>query len=1072
MYNKNTTRQGFLTIMGFAIAAVLFVFQSYEAKAQAPVIPTLSLVGEDGTYNDQWYPDGRIWMAPRNNQEPREFLMPVFIDNRWYTNEDEELYEAEPITSFKFRIQYDSAAVRPVGIQTVHPEYIPESAEDEAPLADGFDIDWYDYQDYSYREYIQEFSQVQSRRGRTITIVGSNHSPLPVNDNLNFPNYKVLLYVKFRVVPQIGNLATDAELSPVYVSPDTIQYNGLDITREAPFEDLRSYDPRVAQDFPDPVQSDWSTAQGGSFPGLAGLNNVNTWGPGENKALPGLIWLSYFSGELPQFEFAVNRQIGLQPAITSDVPELWELRDPITVDLNPNGNPNPFPNIGTRQIEILNSTSLTRMEDIIIESNQEWLEFQTIVTGPISKTPNPIASPTRSGYIDYIDNGILGSLVDELDADTEDDGTVTLEVRCDPTKLESGEDAQDDPEIEKTGIYVGYLTFKSHNALVSPVRIKVTFIYFRPPLEGQSPNGSGLGGVVLNLSNRYGDENTLIFGTGDRGTTRVDSVFGEFAYRSDFVTNRLDARFFPVDALGNEISLLQSGEIYGMGDFATNDEQRKANSRDIRSADDTLRSIIYKVKFNPGPGNPDQAYPIVVEWNVQDIPDGAQAFIRDTRNGQLFNPVDMINEGEEIGVNARSFKIDDPRVREFLIEYTLPKVIDYVDETGAPIIKEGWNLLSMPVEPLNKNFENIYPNALNKPYYFFLSSYQEEQVLKPGRGYFVKYGDNLDTKFAGVFISEINKDMNPVRVWPGDADKGGWNTIGCTSVPINVTDDDQFDFEALLDGGEAPDVDYTLAAGVYSYRTGQGYFEVTEMRPGLGYWAKVDRDGYLELNAPFVTGKTGFNAATLNRDNVKSRANEIVVSDNNQSRTSVYLSDADVSADNFELPPLPPSFDVRFTNNAELSTDDNSVIALNNVEYPISISVNNPDTKLVFTDAATGQNYGVVNPGEFGVVEIANSSDYIAVSKVETENGEFKAGVYPNVVNSVATLKYNLPEDTYVNVSIYNQVGSLVSTVVDGQANAGANTAEINVNNLNSGSYLVKVTAGSYSEIVRIQVVK
>ncbi|MER3329902.1 MAG: hypothetical protein RIF34_10025, partial [Candidatus Kapaibacterium sp.] len=406
--------------------------------------------------------------------------------------------------------------------------------------------------------------------------------------------------------------------------------------------------------------------------------------------------------------------------------------------------------------------------------DQPWLEFRTLAPN------NPIPSLTTEGFIPYIDNGLLGeaSERDELNDIPNDNGGISLQISCDPSKIQAGDDATDNPEIEKTGIYTGYITFKSEFADLSPIRIKVTFIYFRPPLEGQDPQGRKLNGIPITVENRDGEVDTLIFGTGDRATIGIDSLFGETPYNVPLLDNELDARFYPIDANGNEIPGLAP---FGMNDFATNDEQVKANSRDIRSSDDTTRSLLYKVKFNPGAANKDQIYHIIITWNRKDFIDGSSLFIRDTDNGQSFTPVDMVTEGTPgTAANTFSMKIDDPRIREFIIEYTPAKIIEYVDDEGNPIINVGWNLLSLPVQPLGNL--NPWQGALNDPYYFFLNSYQQETQgkVRPGVGYFLKYSraSLIDRTFRGTNIFEVSPLVNPVRVFVADEDRGGWNAVG------------------------------------------------------------------------------------------------------------------------------------------------------------------------------------------------------------------------------------------------------------------------------------------------------
>ena len=70
---------------------------------------------------------------------------------------------------------------------------------------------------------------------------------------------------------------------------------------------------------------------------------------------------------------------------------------------------------------------------------------------------------------------------------------------------------------------------------------------------------------------------------------------------------------------------------------------------------------------------------------------------------------------------------------------------------------------------------------------------------------------------------------------------------------------------------------------------------------------------------------------------------------------------------------------------------------------------------------------------------------------------------YPNPFNPSTTIKYNLNDNSYVNVSIYNVAGELVKTLFNGPQNKGKNSLIWNAkNNKNEsvagGLYIYSVT--------------
>ena len=54
---------------------------------------------------------------------------------------------------------------------------------------------------------------------------------------------------------------------------------------------------------------------------------------------------------------------------------------------------------------------------------------------------------------------------------------------------------------------------------------------------------------------------------------------------------------------------------------------------------------------------------------------------------------------------------------------------------------------------------------------------------------------------------------------------------------------------------------------------------------------------------------------------------------------------------------------------------------------------------------------------------------------------------HPNPFNPVTTLRYNLPEDAMVNITIYDMKGREVSTLVSNQQNAGFKSVQWNETN-------------------------
>ena len=74
---------------------------------------------------------------------------------------------------------------------------------------------------------------------------------------------------------------------------------------------------------------------------------------------------------------------------------------------------------------------------------------------------------------------------------------------------------------------------------------------------------------------------------------------------------------------------------------------------------------------------------------------------------------------------------------------------------------------------------------------------------------------------------------------------------------------------------------------------------------------------------------------------------------------------------------------------------------------------------------------------------------------------------YPNPFNPVTTLRYDLPENSLVNITIYDMLGRQVKTLMDQTQDAGYKSVIWNATNeygnpVSVGIYLYQIQAGEY----------
>lgn len=79
---------------------------------------------------------------------------------------------------------------------------------------------------------------------------------------------------------------------------------------------------------------------------------------------------------------------------------------------------------------------------------------------------------------------------------------------------------------------------------------------------------------------------------------------------------------------------------------------------------------------------------------------------------------------------------------------------------------------------------------------------------------------------------------------------------------------------------------------------------------------------------------------------------------------------------------------------------------------------------------------------------------------------------YPNPFNPTTVIRYELPMDGNVSLKVYDILGKEVATLVERFETAGYHEARFNASNMASGMYLYRMTAGSFTDVKKLIVVK
>jgi len=123
---------------------------------------------------------------------------------------------------------------------------------------------------------------------------------------------------------------------------------------------------------------------------------------------------------------------------------------------------------------------------------------------------------------------------------------------------------------------------------------------------------------------------------------------------------------------------------------------------------------------------------------------------------------------------------------------------------------------------------------------------------------------------------------------------------------------------------------------------------------------------------------------------------------------------------------------------------------------------------------SNGNDYAVIFPIYGIMVENCRWSTTVGISKI----GEVIPTVYqlfnnyPNPFNPSTKIKFDIPENTFVNLSVYDILGKEVTNLVNKKLNAGSYESVWDASSLNSGVYFYRLKTESYTSTKRMVLVK
>jgi hypothetical protein len=198
----------------------------------------------------------------------------------------------------------------------------------------------------------------------------------------------------------------------------------------------------------------------------------------------------------------------------------------------------------------------------------------------------------------------------------------------------------------------------------------------------------------------------------------------------------------------------------------------------------------------------------------------------------------------------------------------------------------------------------------------------------------------------------------------------------------------------------------------------------------------------------------------------------IIVTDANGNSYTLYAVHGNIDLTRYELPPLPPAglFDVRFSS-GRIAEDLSSTqsILVSGVTYPLKIKVENMSVTL--KDESGKEIHKELNPGDEISINKSTVNKLMATEELIPNEYSLEQN-FPNPFNSTTNIRYSVPADGFVNISIYNTLGEKVTEIVNGFHKAGNYQVRFTASELSSGIYIYRMKSGGNISVKKMMILK
>ena len=502
----------------------------------------------------------------------------------------------------------------------------------------------------------------------------------------------------------------------------------------------------------------------------------------------------------------------------------------------------------------------------------------------------------------------------------------------------------------------------------------------------------------------------------------------------------------------------------------------------------------------------------MIEWSIDGLEESTYATIHESiDNGENFTQIAIVE-------NQNSYAYVLPDLEEGL-QHGLMIAVEAEDDNGnvsftsnknaftlvgahiSTNVPAGWNLWSSPLDPtesslLEDNLDDDFGDSYYVGYNWQSNGYQYAHYLYHNQGYWLGTTQAADVDIVGT-ISQTNVTKELAE---------GWELISNPLV-LDISVD-----SLMFDNGVEDPIFYSEAVElgwvnvVYGYEE-SAYELVTTLEPWKAYWLSVLEE---DINVLFPFHNKPVEENSDQRENawyinfqasIEGATDKLLTIGSHEDASDLF----DVAFDKFS-PPVPPTPNqISLTiahpewNNTfedEYKKDIRSLLTEGAMkQWNVDVHSSSETVTLTwdFQMVPSGYevSYSIDNGQTFSDMRdteaILLASDMELIVRVETQLlGIDTPDVpsvfslyqnYPNPFNPTTQIKYDLPSDGLVNVSIYDITGRYIKSLINNNQSAGYHSVRWDATNnigeaVSAGMYIYTIQAGEYRATKKMVLLK